>query len=114
MGNYACLYIKNWALKGLVQGIKFVSPGGSNGVGLLIQDSSKVDVEYCAFYNCYNGVVCETYSSVHFSMNTFHSCSFASIVSYNSATVIAKTNESFSDGQYGLVADWGGTIKEIG
>ena len=26
--NGSCIYIKNWALKGLVQGIKFVSPGG--------------------------------------------------------------------------------------
>ena len=110
--NGSCLYIKNWALKGLVQGIKFVSPGGSNGYGLYIMDSSKVDVEYCAFYNCYNGLVCTTYSSVTARMNTFHSCSFASIVSYFSSTVISNENNSFSDGQYGLVADYGGTIKK--
>ena len=114
MGNYSCLYIKNWALKGLVQGIKFVSPGGSNGSGIQIEASSKVDVEYCAFYNCYNGVICTTYSSVTAKTNTFHSCSFASIVSHVSATVISRENKSFSDGGYGLVADWGGTIKKIG
>lgn len=114
IGNHSCFYIKNWALKGLVQGIKFVSPGGSSGVGIYIMDSSKVDVEYCAFYNCYKGVVCETYSSVSATMDTFHSCSFASIVTYNSATVISRENKSFSDGRYGLVADWGGTIKKIG
>ena len=112
LGNYACLYIKNWALKGLVQGIKFVSPGGSNGYGFQIEDSSKVAVEYCAFYNCYNGVVCNTYSSVTAKMNLFHSCSFASIASYFSATVLSNENSSYSYGQYGLVADHGGTIKK--
>jgi len=112
--NGSCIYIKNWALKGLVQGMKFVSPGGSSGFGLYIMDSSKVDVEYCAFYNCYSGLACTSFSSVSASMNSFHSCSFASIASYNSATVISRNNESFSDGQYGLVADSGGTIKKIG
>lgn len=110
--NNPCLFIKNWALKGLVQGIKFVSPGGSNGSGIQIQDSSKVDVEYCAFYNCYNGVICTTYSSVTATTNSFHSCSFASIASYLSSTVISRGNQSFSDGQYGLFADYGGTIKK--
>jgi hypothetical protein len=114
IGNHSCFYIRNWALKGLVQGIKFVSPGGSTGDGIYIMDSSKVDVEYCAFYNCYNGVVCVTYSSVTAAMNSFHSCSFASIVSSVSATVISRENKSFSDGQYGLFADWGGTIKKVG
>jgi len=113
-GNYSCLYIKNWALKGLVQGIKFVSPGGSSGVGIYIMDSSKVDVEYCAFYNCYTGFVCTLYTSVTATMNSFHSCSSASISSLLSATVISRDNKSFSDGRYGLVADWGGTIKKIG
>jgi len=111
-GNYSCLYIKNWALKGLVQGIKFVSPGGSNGSGIYIQESSKVDVEYCAFYNCYNGLICDTYSSVTARMNLFHSVSFSAITSYFSTTVISKENLSFSDGQYGLIADYGGTIKK--
>ena len=112
IGNHSCFYIKNWALKGLVQGIKFVSPGGIYGNGITIMDSSKVDVEYCAFYNCYNGVVCTTYSSVTARMNSLHSCSFAAIASYFSATVLSNENISFSDGQYGLVADYGGTIKK--
>ena len=114
-GDYACIIIKNWALKGLIQGIKFVSPGGSNAHGLYIQDSSKVDVEYCAFYNCLStGIVCTTYSSVTATMNSFHSFSFAAIASYFSATGLSRENKSFSDGRYGLVADWGGTIKKIG
>ncbi len=112
--NTPCLIIKNWALKGLVQGIKFVSPGGSSGYGLYIQDSSKVDFEYCAFYNCYTGLYCTTFSSVTATMNSFHSCSFASIASYFSSTVMSRENKSFSDGQYGLLADFGGTIKKIG
>jgi len=111
-GNTPCCFFVNWEMPSKVQGIKFVSPGGSQGMGIYIRDSSTVDVEYCAFYNCYNGFVCTTYSSVSATMNTFHSCSIASIVAYNSATVISRDNKSFSDGQYGLFADLGGTIKK--
>ena len=112
-GNTPCCHFTNWAMPSKVQGIKFVSPNGSSGAGFYIQDSSKIDVEYCAFSRClYYAACANTHSSVSVTQSHFKSCSAGAIAAFNSATILSSDNESVLPGEYGLYATLGGTIKK--
>ena len=108
----AALAITNMSLHSVVRGIKFVAPLASQV--FFVRKILLSTVEYCAF----DGLVANGALSDYGSVLEITSCSFkdtgsAAIQAYRSATVISKDNSSVSGVKYGLVADFGGTIKKV-
>lgn len=105
------LIITNMPLYSVVRGIKFVAPLDSTAfyVGKILLST----VEYCAFNGTAANGVLSDYGSVLEVTSCSFNASFTAILAYRSATVIANNNSSVSGVKYGLVADFGGTVKKV-
>ena len=108
----ATLTIADMSLKSVVRGIKFVASLAS--IVFYVRRILLSSVEYCAF----NGIEASGVLAEYGSVLEVTSCSFkdigsAAIQAYRSATVIANNNSSVSGVKYGLIADFGGTVKKV-
>ena len=108
----ATLTIADMSLKSVVRGIKFVASLAS--IVFYVRKILLSSVEYCAFNGiAANGVLAEYGSVLEVTSCSFKDTGNAAIQAYRSATVISNNNSSVSGVKYGLVADFGGTIKKV-
>ena len=104
----ATLTIADMSLQSVVRGIKFVASV------FYVRKILLSSVEYCAFNGiAANGVLAEYGSVLEVTSCSFKDIGLAAIQAYRSATVIANNNSSVSGVKYGLVADFGGTVKKV-
>ena len=108
----APLTISDMPLNSVVRGIKFVAPLA--GIVFYVRKTLLSAVEYCAFVGiAANGVLSDYGSVLEVTSCSFKDTGNAAIQAYRSATVITKDNSSVSGVKYGLVADYGGTVKKV-
>ena len=108
----ATLTIADMSLNSVVRGIKFVASLAS--IVFYVRKILLSSVEYCAFNGiAANGVLAEYGSVLEVTSCSFKDTGNAAIQAYRSATVISNNNSSVSGVKYGLVADFGGTVKKV-
>ena len=108
----ATLTIADMSLNSVVRGIKFVASLAS--IVFYVRKILLSSVEYCAFNGiAANGVLADYGSVLEVTSCSFKGIGLVAILAYRSATVIANNNSSVSGVTYGLVADFGGTVKKV-
>ena len=106
------LYITSMAFYVTVEGIKLVSKSASNG--LYINFGGYYAVRYCAFDTfAQKGLAASNGTIADVEGCSFKNIENSAIHANLTATVTSKDNSSVSGVKYGLVADYGGTIKKV-